>query len=290
MSHTTTMKVGFGAILLGGMTVVAMGFAEPPKGATAPGNSTPSRGHIAAPPGTETLTAEVLPLSIHMYGNDDFKGKEAIITGVDTQIQAGSINEMPKGLNDSMTSIRWNLPAGVVVVFYEDAGGKGEQLVLWGQGQSPDVSKWDFNDKASRWAWYNVGGGNLPRSAGESPRPNGAKPVETAVPENAVQFFIDKNFKNDMEQVAPLTGQAFGELHRMPKKMGDSLTSMRWNLPEGVIILLYQDADGKKQQVAIFGEGEIADLDLWDFNDKISRWSWAYVGAPATAATSPRMP
>jgi hypothetical protein len=74
----------------------------------------------------------------------------------------------------------------------------------------------------------------------------------------------------------------------VPKKMGDSLTSLRWNLPEGVIIMLYQDAGGKKQQVAIWGEGELADLDLWDFNDKISRWSWAYVGAPA--GNSPRVP
>ena len=61
----------------------------------------------------------------------------------------------------------------------------------------------------------------------------------------------------------------------------DSLTSMKWNLPAGVVVTLYEDADGKKDRVSIWGSGQIDSLDVWDFNDKVSRWSWAYVGTPA---------
>jgi hypothetical protein len=62
---------------------------------------------------------------------------------------------------------------------------------------------------------------------------------------------------------------------------------MRWNLPEGVIVMFYQDANGKKQQVAVWGQAQLADLDAWDFNDKASRWSWAYIGSPTRSRVTP---
>jgi hypothetical protein len=248
----------------------------------APSASDAIKGHIPAPPGSETLTATLEANTVQLFEANNYEGSTATLNASDAAPQSGGLRELPHGLADSLTSLRWNVEPGVVVVFYEDSGGKGEQLIIWGKGQSPDISRWDFNDKASRWTWYDVGGSGMAASAGGMRAPHGAQPLSTSVPENTIQFFVDKNFENDMKQVSPMTAEKHGELHAVPSHEADRLTSLRWNLPEGVIVMLYQDAGGKKQQVAIWGEGQVPDLDIWDFNDKVSRWSWAYVGAAGT--------
>lgn len=242
-----------------------------------------TRGYLTAPPGTETLTTELPAVSMQLFSDSNFKGTEATLNGVDTTIQPGELVELPKGLPDSLSSVRWNLPYGVIVVFYEDGAGKGEQMVLWGKGQSSELSKWDFNDKASRWAWYDVGGGvGTSRSELAKLPPNGSKPLDVAIAENSIQLFKNRSFKSDMHQVSPLTAQKAGDLIDIPSNIDDSLTSLKWNLPPGVVVTFYEDASGKKDRVSIWGKGQLSDLGLWDFNDKVSRWSWAYVGAPAT--------
>jgi hypothetical protein len=245
-------------------------------------------GYVAAPPGSESLTGQLAPNSIQLFMDDEFEGTELTVTALDTSTTPGALNEMTKGLNDSMSAVRWNLPPGVVVVFYEDPAGKGEQLVLWGKGQHPDLDKWDCNDKMSRWAWYDVGAGNgSNRSAGASLPPRGSDPVASAVPANTIQMFIDKDFRDDLKQVSPVTGQTHGQQLEMPSGTADRLTSMRWNLPEGVVVTLHQTGDGEKQQIALWGQGQVKDLDVWDFNDKASRWAWSYVGAPSSTPNAP---
>jgi hypothetical protein len=253
--------------------------SQKPESKSPAGQTDPSRGRIAAPPGSETLTADVADNTIELFESHNFDGTTATLNASEAAPQSGGLSELPRGLNDSLTSLRWNLRPGIIVVFYEDGAGKGEQLVIWGKGQSADISRWDFNDKASRWAWYNVGAAGPGASAGGARLPHGAHALSESVPDNTLQLFVDKKFENDMKQVSPVTGQAAGQLHTVPAAEADSLTSLRWNLPDGVIVLLHQDADGRKQQAAIWGEGQIEDLDVWDFNDKASRWSWAYVGA-----------
>jgi hypothetical protein len=259
--------------------------ASPPR---ATGDASCEHGYVAAPPGSEALTTPLAPQSIQLFMDDEFKGTELMISGFDASMTPGALNEMSKGLNDSMSAVRWNLSPGVIVVFYEDASGKGEQLVLWGKGQHSDLDKWDYNDKASRWAWYDVGGGMTDRSAGANLPPNGSEPPATAVPVNTIQVFIDKDFRDDMKQISPVSGQPHGQPHDLPSGVGDKLTSLRWNLPDGVIVMLHQTGDAEKQQVALWGSGQVKDLDVWDFNDKASRWSWSYVGSPA--ATKPTTP
>jgi hypothetical protein len=239
------------------------------------------RGYIAAPPGSQTLNTAMDPTSMQLFSSADFKGTQATLLGKGTSIPAGQPRELPEGLPDTLSSIRWNLPHGIVVVFYEDAAMKGEQMVLWGSGQQSDLHTWDFNDKASRWAWFGVGGGD-PSAQNEAAMlaPHGSEALATAVPDNTIQLFKDHKFASDMQQINPVTAVKGGELQKMSGKLDDSLTSLRWNLPEGVIVMLYEDADGKKDRVAIWGKGQLSDLNLWDFNDKVSRWSWAYIGSP----------
>jgi hypothetical protein len=237
------------------------------------------RGYVAIPPGSEPLAAEIGAGTIVMFKDQNFKGTQGAATAITASAASGQLKELPNDLPDSLSSVQWNLPPGIVVILFEDAAGKGEQLALWGKGQMSDLTDWGYNDKASRWSWYNVGAGDS-AGPGATIGPHGSRPTSASVPERSVVMHEDKNFDRDTETVTDITTHPAGQLHNLPGDIKDELTSMRWNLPAGVIVLLYEDAGGEENQVAVWGLGEVADLDVWDFNDKVSRWAWAYVGTP----------
>jgi hypothetical protein len=247
-------------------------------------------GYSPRPHDTQDAAVVVPEGSVQMFRDHDFQGR--VVTISPGASGGGQAHELRDGMEDSMSSLRWNLPSGIVVVFYEDDGGKGEQFTIWGKGQTPSLHKWNFNDKASQWAWYNVGG---VRQAGAttgtppaviSPGPLHAEVGSTALAEASMKLFKDKNFANTSLTIAPVTRPPAAKLNALPKDLGDSLTSLRWKLPPGVVVMFYQNADGTKQQVSIFGSGEIRDLDIFDFNDKASRWAWYFVGAPDGVAAT----
>jgi hypothetical protein len=114
-------------------------------------------GWSAHPLGASDCTAAVPDNTIQMYKNTDFGDSMQAIGSV-TTMSPGGAHEIEGPMEDSMSSLRWNLPPGVVVVFYEDDGGKGEQLPIWGKGEMNSLHHLNFNDKASSWAWYYAGG------------------------------------------------------------------------------------------------------------------------------------
>jgi hypothetical protein len=62
-----------------------------------------------------------------------------------------------EGANDRMTSLRWNLPEGVVVVLYDNVDGTGRQLAIWGRGEVETITPFNMNDRVSSWASYRLG-------------------------------------------------------------------------------------------------------------------------------------
>ena len=250
----------------------------------APSSSDVTKGYIAAPLGSETLNVALDDYSIQFFDNPNFQGAESTVNRLDNIQAQGKANHVPGDLNDKVSSLRWKLPPGGIVVFYNDPKLWGEQLVLWGSGQMSDLSKWDFNDKASRWAWFNVGGASTPlRGDSSTVLPLGGETLSVSLTDNTLQIFKDKSFRSDMQQISPVSSVKAGELQFMPSGFDDSATSAQWSLPPGVIVQLYDRPDGKNNRVAIWGAGEMSDLGGWDLNDKASRWSWAYIGAPPTA-------
>ncbi|MCI0366127.1 MAG: hypothetical protein L0Y44_12095 [Phycisphaerales bacterium] len=238
--------------------------------------------YIERPPGAVVIVepATTAADTIELFRDRDLEGDTVLINVIGTQA-AGTAHDLPDGIKDSLSSLRWSLPPGVLVVLYEDHGAKGEQLALWGSGQIDALSAFDLNDKASEWAWFYVGGAVEPTEFvryGEV-IPVGASAGTAPVPQGTLQLFKSKNFEATTFTVNSVTSNAANTLHELTGALSDSLTAMRWSLPPGVVVILYQDADGDKQQVPIWGNGQVANLDVWDFNDKASRWAWYYIGS-----------
>jgi hypothetical protein len=117
--------------------------------------SRPSR-----PPGSEPTTG--LPEnSMHLYWDVNFGGGAPHrIRRVTSRDQGAPQNfrdqKFLRNIRDDMSSLKWNLPPGVAVVFYQHAPANGRRLTVWGRGQIRSLRSWGFNDNVSRWAWYSV--------------------------------------------------------------------------------------------------------------------------------------
>ena len=76
-----------------------------------------------------------------------------------------------------------------------------------------------------------------------------------------------------------VTGYAPGVSRRLPA-LADKLSSIQWDLPPGVVVVLYQHADGTGRHIGLWSRGEFSRLSRWDINDKVSSWAWFHVGDP----------
>src|SRR5688500_18773588 len=152
------------------------------------------RGVSLRPPGATEVEGAIAQNSIYLFDQRDFKGKVTRIENVTSQPPGATDNV--GGRSDSMTSLKWDLPPGVVVVFYENADASGDMFTIWGRGQIDSVSLWAFNDKVSRWAWYHVGGGGAGSSQYERGKipPHGAR-ASTNVPADSIELFSDRDLK-----------------------------------------------------------------------------------------------
>ena len=92
---------------------------------------------------------------IDLFEHDSFEGRKLSITaGCDGSIDNfNSITvEGESGFNDEVSSVRYQLPEGVVYRLYQHSGFKGEFLILSGTGQIEEISNlkdFGFGDKTS---------------------------------------------------------------------------------------------------------------------------------------------
>lgn len=243
------------------------------------------RGVSVRPPGAMEVEGAVPQDAIYLFDQRDFKGKVTRVENVTTQ--PPGVTERVGGRSDSMTSLKWDLPPGVVVVFYENADATGDTFSIWGRGQLSSVSLWAFNDKVSRWAWYNVGGNSAASTQIERAKltPHGARPT-TTVPMDTIEMYSDRDLKGMLTTIHPVSAQSQTEYHNAGTA-NDKMTSLRWNLPEGVVVVLYDNIDGTGRQFSIWGKGEYETVSPWNFNDRVSSWASYRLGEP-TAARSAR--
>jgi hypothetical protein len=242
------------------------------------------RGVSLRPPGAVEVEGAVPQNSIYMFDQRDFKGKVTRIENVTSQ--APGATERVGGRSDSMTSLKWDLPPGVVVVFYENADATGDTFTIWGRGQLPSVSLWAFNDKVSRWAWYSTGSGSAASASIDAGRipPHGTRQTTTNLPADTIELYADRDLKGTLTSISPVTRQP--QDYEDVKGANDRMTSLRWNLPEGVVVVLYDNIDGTGRQFSIWGKGEVDTVTPWNFNDRVSSYAWYRIGEASTRGTA----
>jgi hypothetical protein len=248
------------------------------------------RGVSLRPPGATEVEGAIAQSSIYMFDQRDFQGKVTRIENITTQPPGAT--DRVGGRSDSMTSLKWDLPPGVVVTFYENADATGDTFTIWGRGQLESVAKWAFNDKVSRYAWYNVGSSSAASADLDRGRitPHNARPT-TNVPADTIELYTDRDLKGRLTTLHPVTGQ--GMDYQSVKDADDRMTSLRWNLPEGVLVVLYDNVDGTGRQMAIWGKGEMETVSPYNMNDRVSSWASYKIGEPregsrASASVSSR--
>jgi hypothetical protein len=246
--------------------------------AAKPEETLSTNGVSLRPPGAADVTGALPQNSIYLFADRDFKGNVTRLENVTSQ--PAGLTERVGARADNMTSLKWDLPPGVVVIFYENAEGTGNQFPIWGRGQLDSVGKWSFNDKVSRWAWYSVGGrGSSSTERAEMP-PHMARPT-TNIPRDSMELYTDRDLKGTLKAIAPVTAQSQLEYHSVGS-VNDQVTSMRWNLPEGVLVVFYDNIDGTGRQLAIWNKGEHPTISPWNMNDKISSFAWYRLGEPSS--------
>ncbi len=228
------------------------------------------------PPGAEPLEGSAVGEdTILLFPEQDFRGSaRRLQTLTDHKPhRAASLKGYLKG---DVSSLKWNLPAGVLVVLYERAGGRGRQLAFWGSGQLASLKPAAFDDEASRWAWFYVGSADDPPKQllkGRALHPLGSRPTRAPVPADGMYLYSAGQFRGLRDPITDVTGRQAGELHTISPAMETTVASLQWNLPQGVIVILYGEPDGTGRQLVIWGKGEKRFTRRWG-GDKVASWAW----------------
>lgn len=134
---------------LAGMSVVAASlWAEPVESAAV----------ALRPLDTQASAAQASPSVVALYKNSRCR-KEIGVLDLNEH-ESNTYHRLPKGCSDEISSLRWNLPPGVVVVFFENGAtstNKGIQYAIFGNGEDLDFDSGNINDELSSWVWYKIG-------------------------------------------------------------------------------------------------------------------------------------
>ena len=123
--------------------------------------------------------------SIRLWRDPSQQGKSHVIHPI-TAEWVNRLHVIDKKLRGKAKSIDWNLPRGVLVVFYDNTNGTGRQFMIWGNGHRESLESADFVKRPSAWAWAYVDGWEAAPShirAGLSARPLMTQhSVQTGIP------------------------------------------------------------------------------------------------------------
>ncbi len=216
--------------------------------------------------------------SFRMFRDPDLQGTSIEVNPV-TKQWSSRLQELDKHVRGKGKSLEWNLPPGVLVVFYDNTNGKGRQFVIWGKGSRTSLVSADFEKRAAAWAWAYVDGWDKAPSsirAGLSARPLMTQESDKPISENTLELHRDVGAREkkpeDVLKVEAVTAVPEGELQKLPESLDNKASSMLWNLPPGIVVVLYDGADGTQRRMPIWGEGRMVDLGAID--QRISAWAW----------------
>lgn len=230
----------------------------------------------ARPIATAPLSASLAEDAMQFFKNKGFDGNMFQVSDV-TGNPSWKNHEFKDKKENDVTSLRWNLPRGVVVSLHEQDNGLGRTVFVFGSGEIAHIKPWKLNDRISSWAWNYIGGVTAPTKRiadGIASKPKYAKDCDL-VATNSIQLFKNSEVKGTMTQVEKITTQDAGVFKPLPIT---GTSSMKWNLPDGVLVVFSEGGNGEGQQLAIWGRGMFDSFKHWDMSDKVKQWAWYYVG------------
>jgi hypothetical protein len=233
------------------------------------------------------VTGPIHENSFRAFQDRSFSGATDLKRNV-TEHKPRRLHKLAAYTKDDMASLRWSLPPGVVVLFYDHSNARGAQAVIWGEGEVECLATWWFSDIASRWTWVYVGGvDDVPRKTldGRASRPLGSRPTRAPLPDDAMFIYRGNGFKGERQTVDGVTGRPAGELQPITAWPDGSLHSLQWRLPYGVVVVFYEKADRSGRLFAIWGSGELRSASRWGSDGTVAGWSWFFVGSPEAAAS-----
>lgn len=216
--------------------------------------------------------------SWRLFRDPDLQGAGIEVRPV-TSEKATRLHELDKPIRNKARSIEWNLPPGVVVVFYDNTNGTGQQFPIWGKGSRRSLAEADFEKRAAAWAWAYVDGWDGASTsvlAGLSPRPLLTQESDDRIAQNTLELQRDAGLHNkkpdQLLKVAAVTDVPAGELQRLPESLDNRASSARWNLPPGIVVVLYDTAEGTGRRIPLWGTGVMPGLRVMD--NRVSAWAW----------------
>jgi hypothetical protein len=235
----------------------------------------------ARPAATKPLSATVPADAMQFFKDKNFSGTMFQVSDVTTKL-SWRAHQFEGKQENKISSLRWNLPPGVVVNLHERDDGLGRTIYIFGSGEISEIKPWKLNDKLSSWAWNYIGGAsNPPKRIADAlaPKPKYAKECDP-IDSDSVQLFKNRECKGTMTAMEHITSQPAGVFKELPAK---GVSSVKWKLPEGTMVVFSEGPGGESQQVAIWGQGMFESFHQWDMNDKVKHWAWYYVGEEASA-------
>lgn len=166
------------------------------------------------------------------------------------------------GLEDKITSLRWNLDPGVRVTFFHDGAGNGAQYRISENASRVSGSTYIgsfHNDEFSSMMWQ--------------------KQLSGA---GFVEVFENGGYGGRSDYM-PLGSYAENAVHPLWGQE-DRVSSMRWSLPTNVILIFYEHSDGTGREYTVRHDTNrnsgVSNVGSF-YNDKFSSWSWRRVDPAA---------
>lgn len=93
-----------------------------------------------------------------------------------------------------------------------------------------------------------------------------------------IELFEHDKYGGKLQTLQDVTG-AFTEkaLHQITGELHDRVSSMKWSLPEHVVVVFHEHYDGTGHQYAIWGNGGDPNVHNHGFGDEASSWKWVRV-------------
>ncbi len=196
---------------------------------------------------------------VELYKDDSYGNNNIIVDYCDRNLRDYSDYES-FSFGDSASSAIWLIPQGYQYLLFQHSDYKGKLLKLQGSGDVSDINDledYDFGDYISSSRY--------------------SKTLITDISDSWIELFEDDTFRGRRLSIIAGNGGSITNYKYITVEgdsgFNDEVSSIRYQLPDGVSYKLYKDSNYSGNYITLVGTGgidEIHDLRDLNFGDEIS--------------------